>query len=69
MRVFTCRDHDGKYLGGCSVVAAPTVEMAYSILDKALIERGLKPHDESPYTLQDFVPDVIGVKVLFDGDY
>ena len=70
MRVFTCVDHDCHYpVGVASVIVAENEQQARELLDAQLIEHGLNPYDEPPYTLQELALDTPQAIVLRDGDY
>lgn len=70
MRVFTCTNHPQHYPVGCaSVVVAETEEEARTLLDARLIERGLVPSTEHPYTLQELETGTPSAVMLCDGNY
>jgi hypothetical protein len=70
MNVWTCDDHDTFYpVGAASVVVAPTIEEARALLDKALVEKGLRPSGEKPYTLLPLSTARPVAVILVDGNY
>lgn len=71
--VWVCTDHASHFVGGASVVVAESELHARGLLDKELIEHGLKPYADEPYTLKllntdDDMADGYAI-VLRDGDY
>lgn len=66
MRVFTCDDHAGHWVGVASVVVAPDEPTARDLLRQALTARGLK--DEA-FTLTEIDTAQPQAIVLQDGDY
>lgn len=70
MRVYFCTDHDSHYPVGCaSVVIAVSESHARELLDKALIEDGLKPSSEDAYILVEIELDKPHAIILVNGDY
>lgn len=68
MKVFTCVDHDGFYpVGVASVIVAESKDRARSLLDAALVVRGLKI--DKNCTFQELNIEVPNAYVLRDGDY
>ena len=67
MKIFTCTDHDGHWVGVASVVVAPSEEIARRLLSVELRSLGL--NGNKPFTLR--VLDTAEPKavVLQDGDY
>jgi hypothetical protein len=70
MRVFVCTDHDLHYPVGCaSIVVAETEDIAQSLLDDQLKQRGLKPRSQEFYTLQEINIKEEKAIILQDGEY
>lgn len=70
MKLFSCVDHDAFWpVGVASVVVAPSKRRARVLLDRALIERGLRPGKEYPYTLDEISLEREDAYILDDGDY
>jgi hypothetical protein len=69
MRVFTCTDHAGLWVGVASVVVADDEEGARALLDAELTSRKLSASDKEPYTLSEIPLSGPSVRVLQDGDY
>lgn len=70
MHVFVCTDHDLHWPVGCaSVVIAGGEDEARVLLDAALIDCGLKPSEQKPYTLRQLGTDEPIAVVLLDGEY
>lgn len=69
MKVFVTTNHDVHYpVGAASVVLARSEREAKTLLDAALVARGLKPSDEHPYTLEE-LDDSPQAQILVNGDY
>ena len=67
MKVFTCTDHDSIYpVGCCSIVVAPTEELARQLLQVELDSRRLGGRD---FTLQEVDLTLSRATVLLDGSY
>lgn len=70
LNVYVCTDHDNFWPVGCaSVIFAETMGQAQRLLDAALVEKGLKPHAESGYTLELLSMGEPKAVVLWDGNY
>lgn len=69
MKVYLCTDHDSFYIAGASLVVAPNEEEARALLDAALMQKGLKGLDESPYTLTKVSTGKAKAVIIADGDY
>jgi hypothetical protein len=70
IRVWFCTDHDGlEPVPRASIVVAENITQAYALLDKALVEKGLKPSSQEPYTLEGLDVSTPKVIILSDGDY
>lgn len=67
MRVFTCVDHDGHWVGVASVIVANNEVDATALLRAALREQGLS--ENAPFTLQPLALDTRRAIVLQNGDY
>jgi hypothetical protein len=69
MFMYLCTDHDHVYpVGVASVVIAETVDEAIQLLDIQLLDHGLQPFAQSPYTFTVLPLEKVAV-VLRDGDY
>jgi hypothetical protein len=66
-RLWVCTDHDGHYVGGASVVWAPSEDEARTLLMKELPKAGLRP--ERPFTLKEVDLSEPFALILRDGDY
>lgn len=67
MRVFTCTDHEGHYVGVASVVIARNEDEAREVLSAELRKVGLlSPRGFSLTELDTRVPHAV---ILQDGDY
>ena len=70
MKLYTCTDHDYHWpVGVASIVLARNVEEARNLLDEKLIEHGLKPCKEKPYTLVKLPQAKPTAMILNDGNY
>jgi hypothetical protein len=70
VKLFTCTDHDCVWpVCVASIVLARNEDEARTLLDRALINRGLKPFARSPYTLTEIEQSVASVYILADGEY
>jgi hypothetical protein len=67
MKVYTCTDHDGHWIGVASVVVAPSEEIARRLLLVELQQHGLK--GSAPFTLREINITEQRAFVLQDGDY
>lgn len=67
MYLWTCTDHDGRYLGGVSVVLAETEERATDLLTAALYDAGLNA--ATGFTLKRHSLTDEYVEILNDGNY
>ena len=67
MNVYTCTDHDAHWVGGASVVVAPSEEIARRLLLVELQAHGLSGN--RPFTLRQINTDEPRAFVLHDGDY
>lgn len=67
MKVFTCTDHDGIWVGVASVVVARDEVEARGLLVGELADRKLDWH--KPFTLHEVSTAEPKVIVLQDGDY
>lgn len=65
MKLYICTNHDGVCSLGQSVIVAKDKTDARELLDKKLIDRGLMPYKDFPYTLIEVDLSGPGV-VLFD---
>jgi len=68
MKVWTCNDHKGFYVGACSVVVADTEDQARELLEQELKDRGLSGSG-NPFTLNLLDVSIPCAHVLIDGDY
>lgn len=69
-KVFICTDHDGFYpVGVASIIIAANIGQAKRLLNKELIQRGLKPFKEEPYTLQEINLNISEAWIMLDGNY
>jgi hypothetical protein len=68
MKVFTCKDHIGHWLPGCSVIVASNEERARDLLIEKLREHGLYAF-RNGFTLQELDTSKARAVVLWDGDY
>jgi hypothetical protein len=69
-KVYICTDHDGHYpVGVASVVVAWNETHARQLLDESLIQNGLKPYADHPYTLTALDLHTSYAGVLRNGDY
>ena len=66
MRVFTCTDHNGHWVGVASVVVADDEAAARSLLDTELKTHGLQPN---AYSLQEINTAQPRAFVLQSGNY
>jgi hypothetical protein len=70
MNIYVTTDHDSHYpVGCCSVVVAESEHVAKLLLDEELVEHGLKPSTQKPYTLRKINSEKPRAFVLLDGDY
>lgn len=67
MRVYTCVDHDGHWVGVASVVVAPSEEIARRLLLVELNRHGLD--GSKPFHLREINITEPQAFVLQDGDY
>jgi hypothetical protein len=67
MKVWTCTDHDGHWVGVASVVVAPSEETAKQLLSIELRSHGLSGN--KPFTLREINITEPRAFVLQDGDY
>lgn len=68
MKVFTCKDHDGRYpVGTASVIVAESEDEARSLLNQQLSIIGLEGNGE--FTLIELNTSEKQAVVLNDGDY
>jgi hypothetical protein len=67
MKVWTCNDHDGHWVGTASVIVADTEDQARELLKAELKEHGLDFH--KPFTLRRINTSRPKAFVLQDGDY
>jgi hypothetical protein len=68
VKVYVCDDHDHFWpVGVASVVLADGEDEARKLLDAALVARGLRPHEDKPYTLAPI--ERRGAYILNDGDH
>lgn len=67
MKVFTCTDHAGHWVGVASVIIAKTEWAAKELLRDELKKQGL--HQEGDITLQQIDADTACAYVLQNGDY
>lgn len=67
MKIFTCTDHDCHWVGGASVVVAPSEEIARRLLSVELQSHGLSGN--KPFTLREINTTEQRAFVLHDGDY
>lgn len=65
LKVFTA-NHEGHWLGGCSVVVAENKDEAYEILSKELGYQGLNVSYGAIQEIDLYTP---AAHVLFNGDY
>lgn len=66
LKVFTCDDHDGVWLGGASVVVAASEDDARRLLAAELQSRNLRTER---MTLRQLDLRSASVNVLWDGNY
>jgi hypothetical protein len=70
MKIFTCTDHDGHNpVGVASVVIAKDRRAAKRLLDKELVDQGLKPWKEEKYTLTELWTGQEAALILHNGSY
>jgi hypothetical protein len=67
MNVYVCTDHDGHFVGVCSIVIAPDEDAAKELLKPELREHGLNA--EKPFTLRRLNTENPRAFVILDGDY
>jgi hypothetical protein len=67
MKIFTCTDHDGHWVGVASVVVAPSEEIARRLLQIELRSHGLSGN--KPFHLREINTTEERAFVLQDGDY
>lgn len=67
MKVYTCTDHDGHWVGVASVVVAESEEFARRLLAVELQSHGLSGN--KPFTLREINITEPRAFVLQDGDY
>lgn len=68
LRVFTCTDHAGRWVGVASVVVAPDEPEARKLLTKALIDARLD-NEHASFTLNELNLAEPSAVILQDGDY
>lgn len=69
MKLYLCRSHDGRYLGGNSIVIARDEAEARELLDAELRAHDLKPNAESGYDLERVPMTTARAVMIWDGDY
>jgi hypothetical protein len=69
MKVYVCHDHDVHWISDTSVIVAEDETNARVLLDAALREQHLKPHDRHPYTLIEVPTGVQQLLHFGNGDY
>jgi len=70
MKLFTCTNHDGHWpVGVASVILANDEKEARLLLDKALVEHGLRGSSQKLYTLLEVKLDKPLAIILCDGNY
>ena len=70
MKLFICLNHDGYYpVGISSIIVAKNKKIAIQLLDRKLIENGLKPYKDHKYTLQELDLKHAKATILHNGDY
>ena len=67
MKLYTCTDHDGHWVGVASVIVAEDETAARGLLQQALIREGLNPH--SAFTLSDWSLERPMALILQNGEY
>jgi hypothetical protein len=67
MKIYTCVDHDGHWVGVASVVVAVSEEEARRLLQVELRSHGLSGN--KPFTLHEINTTESRAFVLQDGDY
>jgi hypothetical protein len=67
MKIYTCVDHDGHWVGVASVIVAPSEEIARRLLQVELRSHGLSGN--KPFTLREIQTSEPQAFVLQDGDY
>lgn len=67
MNVYTCNDHEGFWLGACSVIVASNEDEAKKLLESALKAHGLTK--EMPFTLRKLNTGESRAFILLDGEY
>lgn len=67
MRIYTCTDHDGFWVGVASVVVANDEDEARQLLTAEIKEHGLDHH--KPFTLREINTNQSRAFVLQNGDY
>lgn len=69
MKVYTCVDHEGMWVGVASIVVAEDEKHAKRLLNKELKTYNLKSWKEHPYHLVLVNTDESKAVVLQNGDY
>ena len=67
MKVWTCNDHNGHYVGVASVVVADDERHARALLKAELVKQGLDPN--VPFTLNPLDMNTAMAYVIQNGDY
>lgn len=69
MKLYTCIDHDGHFVGVAFVIVAPNKKRAKELLDVQLEKNGLQPYEKHGYTLEEIPMNKSAAYVLYNGDY
>ena len=67
MKIYTCIDHEGMWVGVASVIVAKNEERARGLLIEELAKQGL--HDDGNFTLVEIDKNKPQAIVLQNGDY